>query len=69
MNQYLNIQVGNKFFIPNNGTIFIIDAFEETEKWGTLVCSSIEGGVKYRYRDSLEDFVEFLAENSATKIK
>ena len=64
----MELQVGDKFFIPNDGTIFIVDKFETHEKQGTLVCSSLEGGAKGNYRDNLEDFMEFLTENSATKI-
>jgi hypothetical protein len=64
----MEIEVGDKFFVPNDGTIFIVDKIEIHEKWGALVCSSLEGGAKGNYRDSLEDFIEFLKENSATKI-
>ena len=64
----MEIEVGDKFFVPNDGTIFIVDKIETHEKWGVLVCSSLEGGAKGNYRDSLEDFIEFLTENSATKI-
>ncbi len=61
------VRKGDKFRFEN-GIVFIIDDIQETEKYGTLVCSSLEGGKKENYRDSLVDFLAFMQENRAEKI-
>ena len=53
---------GDKFRFEN-GIVFIVD-----KKFGPLVCSSLEGGKKGNYRDSMEDFIAFMQENNAVKI-
>ena len=58
---------GDKFRFEN-GIVFIIDDIQQDEKFGTLVCSSLEGGKKGNYRDSMEDFLTFMEENNAVKI-
>jgi hypothetical protein len=58
---------GDKFRFES-GIVFIVDDIQESEKFGTLVCSSFEGGKKGSYRDSMEDFLAFMEENKAVKI-
>jgi len=59
---------GDKFRFAN-GIVFVIDDIQESEKFGALVCSSLEGGKKGSYRDSMEDFLAFMQENKAEKIQ
>ena len=49
-------------------TIFVIDEIVEDPIHGTLISSSMEYGQKGYYRDSKEDFIEFLKEMFAVKI-
>ncbi len=58
---------GDKFRFEN-GIVFIVDDIQQNEKFGPLVCSSLEGGKKGNYRDSMEDFIAFMQENNAVKI-
>ena len=58
---------GDKFRFEN-GIVFIVDDIQKNEKFGALVCSSLEGGQKGNYRDSMEDFLSFMEENNAEKI-
>lgn len=58
---------GDKFRFEN-GIVFIVDDIQQNEKFGPLVCSSLEGGQKGNYRDSMEDFLAFMEENNAVKI-
>ena len=66
----MELQVGDKFIAQRagTGTVFIIDAIEEDPKHGALICSSMEDGKKGYYRDSKEEFIEFLKDMKATKI-
>lgn len=64
----MDLQVGDKFKAERAGTVFIIDAIEEHHKHGTLISSSMEDGHKGYYRDSKEDFIEFLKDMKAVKI-
>jgi len=64
----MELQVGDKFKAERAGTIFIIDKIEEHPIHGTLISSSMEDGKKGYYRDSKEDFIEFLKEMFAVKI-
>jgi hypothetical protein len=59
---------GDKFRFES-GIVFIVDDIQESEKFGALVCSSLEGGKKGSYRDSMEDFLAFMQENKAEKIQ
>ena len=63
----LIIRKGDKFRFEN-GTVFIVDEIEHNEKFGTLICSSLEGGKKGNYRDSMNEFILFMQENNAEKI-
>ena len=58
---------GDKFRF-DSGIVFVVDDIQENEKFGQLVCSSLEGGKKGNYRDSMEDFLAFMQENKASKI-
>lgn len=58
---------GDKFRF-DNGIVFIVDDIQQNKKFGALVCSSLEGGQKGNYRDSMEDFIAFMEENNAVKI-
>ena len=58
---------GDKFRFEN-GIVFIVDDIQKNEKFGALVCSSLEGGQKGNYRDSMGDFLAFMEENNAEKI-
>ena len=58
---------GDKFRFES-GIVFVVDDIQENEKFGTLVCSSLEGGKKGSYRDSIGDFLAFMQENKAVKI-
>ena len=58
---------GDKFRFEN-GIVFIVDDIQQNEKFGPLVCSSLEGGQKGNYRDGIEDFIAFMEENNAVKI-
>ena len=58
---------GDKFRFEN-GIVFIVDDIQQNEKFGALVCSSLEGGQKGNYRDGIEDFIAFMEENNAVKI-
>ena len=64
----MELKVGDKFKAERAGTVFIIDAIEEHPKHGTLISSSMEDGKKGYYRDSKEDFIEFLKDMKAVKI-
>jgi len=59
---------GDKFRFES-GIVFIVDDIQESEKFGALVCSSLEGGKKGNYRDSIGDFLAFMQENNAEKIQ
>jgi hypothetical protein len=61
------VRKGDKFRFEN-GIVFIVDDIQESEKFGPLVCSSLEGGQKGNYRDGIEDFIAFMEENNAEKI-
>ena len=61
------ITKGDKFRFEN-GIVFIVDDIQQNEKFGALVSSSIDGGQKGNYRDSMEDFIAFMEENNAEKI-
>ena len=61
------IAKGDKFRVEN-GIVFIVDDIQQNEKFGALVCSSLEGGQKGNYRDGIEDFIAFMEENNAVKI-
>jgi hypothetical protein len=61
------VRKGDKFRFEN-GIVFIVDEIQENEKFGPLVCSSLEGGQKGNYRDSMKDFVAFMEENKAVRI-
>ena len=61
------ITKGDKFRFEN-GIVFIVDDIQQNQKFGALVCSSLEGGQKGNYRDSMEDFIAFMEENNAEKI-
>jgi hypothetical protein len=61
------IKKGDKFRFEN-GIVFIVDDIQQNEKFGALVCSSLEGGQKGNYRDGIEDFIAFMQENNAVKI-
>jgi len=61
------VRKGDKFRFEN-GIVFIVDDIQQNEKFGPLVCSSLEGGKKGNYRDSMEDFIAFMEENKAEKI-
>jgi len=61
------ITKGDKFRFEN-GIVFIVDDIQQNEKFGALVCSSLEGGQKGNYRDGIEDFIAFMEENNAVKI-
>ena len=61
------VRKGDKFRFAN-GIVFVIDDIQESEKFGALVCSSLEGGKKGNYRDSMKDFIAFMEENNAVKI-
>ena len=61
------ITKGDKFRFEN-GIVFIVDDIQQNEKFGPLVCSSLEGGQKGNYRDGIEDFIAFMQENNAVKI-
>ena len=61
------ITKGDKFRFEN-GIVFIVDDIQQNEKFGALVCSSLEGGQKGNYRDGIEDFIVFMEENNAVKI-
>ena len=50
------------------GTIFIIDAVEEDSTYGKIIGSSVEGGEKGRYRDSLSEILSFFNENNSIKL-
>ena len=58
---------GDKFRFES-GIVFVVDEIQENEKFGPLVCSSLEGDQKGNYRDSMEDFLAFMQENKASKI-
>ena len=60
------VRKGDKFRFEN-GIVFIVDEIQENEKFGPLVCSSLEGGQKGNYRDSMKDFVAFMEENKAVR--
>jgi len=62
------VRKGDKFRFAN-GIVFVIDDIQESEKFGALVCSSLEGGKKGNYRDSIGDFLAFMQENNAEKIQ
>jgi len=64
----MDLQVGDKFKAERAGTIFIIDDIEEHPEFGLLISSSTEGGKKGYYRDTKEEFVEFLKDMFAVKI-
>ncbi len=64
----MELQVGDKFKAERAGTVFVIDAIVEDPIHGTLISSSMEDGQKGYYRDSKEDFIEFLKEMFAVKI-
>ena len=64
----MELQVGDKFKAERAGTVFIIDAIEEHPKHGILISSSMEDGKKGYYRDSKEEFIEFLKDMKAVKI-
>jgi hypothetical protein len=61
------VRKGDKFRFEN-GIVFIVDDIQQNEKFGPLVCSSLEGGQKGNYRDGIEDFIAFMEENNAVKI-
>lgn len=61
------VEKGDKFRFEN-GIVFIVDDIQLNEKFGALVCSSLEGGQKGNYRDTMEDFIAFMEENNAVKI-
>lgn len=61
------VEKGDKFRFEN-GIVFIVDDIQQNEKFGALVCSSLEGGQKGNYRDTMEDFIAFMEENNAIKI-
>ncbi len=61
------IKKGDRFRFEN-GIVFIVDDIQQNEKFGALVCSSLEGGQKGNYRDGIEDFIAFMQENNAVKI-
>ena len=61
------ITKGDKFRFEN-GIVFIVDDIQQNEKFGPLVCSSLEGGQKGNYRDGIEDFIAFMEENNAVRI-
>jgi hypothetical protein len=61
------VRKGDKFRFEN-GIVFIVDDIQQNEKFGALVCSSLEGGQKGNYRDGIEDFIAFMEENNAVKI-
>jgi hypothetical protein len=65
----MELNVGDKFKAERAGTVFIIDAIVEDPIHGTLISSSMEDGKKGYYRDSKEDFIQFLKDMFATKIK
>ncbi|NBO21994.1 hypothetical protein EBU94_01455 [bacterium] len=62
-----DITIGSKIKLIN-GTIFIIDGIEQNPTFGTLVCSSIQGGEKGRYRDSISEVLDFFNENNSIKL-
>ena len=64
----MELQVGDKFMAERAKTIFVIDEIVEDPIHGTLISSSMEYGQKGYYRDSKEDFIEFLKEMFAIKI-
>lgn len=60
-----DVKPGAKFKIKG-GTIFRIDDVEDHKKQGMIVHSSMaDSGKKNAYRDSLDDFVEFLNDEKA----
>jgi len=61
-----DVTVGSKFKIQK-GTEFIIDKVYEDSVFGVAVESSMVGGRKGDYRDTLVDFVAFLNEEKAVK--
>ena len=61
------VRKGDKFRFEN-GIVFIVDDIQQNEKFGALVCSSLEGSQKGNYRDGIEDFIAFMEENNAEKI-
>jgi hypothetical protein len=61
------VRKGDKFRFEN-GIVFIVYDIQGSEKFGPLVCSSLEGGQKGNYRDSMADFLVFMEENNAIKI-
>lgn len=58
---------GAKFKIKS-GIVFIVDEIEDDPEFGKLVRSSMEGGSKGNYRDTMEELIEFLNEEKAEKI-
>ena len=58
---------GAKFKIKS-GIVFIVDEIEDDPEFGKLVRSSMEGGSKGKYRDTMEELIEFLNEEKAEKI-
>lgn len=61
------VRKGDRFRFEN-GIVFVVDDIQENEKFGALVCSSLEGGKKGNYRDSIGEFLAFMQENKAEKI-
>ena len=55
-------------FKTKSGIVWIIDKVYQDEDFGTAVRTSMEGGEKGNYRDSIEEVIEFLNEESAVAI-
>lgn len=60
--------VKNSRFKTHDGTIFIVDEVKPDDDFGTLVETSLEGGAKGNYRNSLEDLVDFFNEEKCVRI-
>jgi hypothetical protein len=62
-----DITVGSKIKLIT-GTIFIVDGVEQDPTFGALVRTSIQGGEKGRYRDSISELLDFFNENNSIKL-